>query len=189
MPSDRLFQPEELERFLREVDRQLGSPAKIIVIGGAAIGMLYSSEHSTTDIDVLGTPGRELSDAIERAKSVTGLAVPVSQVTIAEPPYDFEDRLQRYALEGLTRLEIWVPERHDLALMKTARGETPDLDAIVAIHRRQPLDLEVLIKRALDMRSTVMGPWSMFRLKFLAMIEAVFGSAVEEQVDKRFPSK
>jgi hypothetical protein len=72
------FQPEELERFLREVDRQLSAPTQIVIIGGAVVGMLYDPEHSTTDIDLFDAPKREVLDALDRARSVSGLAIPVN---------------------------------------------------------------------------------------------------------------
>jgi hypothetical protein len=69
--------------------------------------------------------------------------------------------------------------------MKAARGETPDLEAIVDVHRHKALDLEVLVERYPEMMP--MGPPSRFRLRFLAMIAAVFGEAIAEETEGRLP--
>jgi hypothetical protein len=181
------YRPEELEQFLREVDRDLRELVDIIIIGGAAVGLGYGSRHATKDIDLWTNPAKPFWDAVERVRARTGSTVPVSPTPIAEPPEGFEERIQRYELEGTSRLRVWLPERHDLALMKAARGEAPDLDAIVDIHRHEPLQLETLIQRFPEMMP--MGPPSRFRMNFLAMIAAVFGEPVADEVDARLPRK
>jgi len=184
------YRPEELERFLREVDRQLSAPVEIIIIGGAVISMRYSQEHTTTDIDLWTNPAKEFWEAVRRVNELIGLTVPVKPAHVAEPPYGFEDRLQPYTFEGLTHLKIWIPERHDLVLMKTARGETPDFEGIVEVHQKEPLDPELLLRRCLqEMRTQITGTWSGFRVKFLGMIEEVFGKATEKDIAKRFPTE
>jgi hypothetical protein len=72
-----------------------------------------------------------------------------------------------------------VPERHDLALMKIVRGYEHDLEAIEAIHRRFPLELETLLNRyEEEMGAVVISP---LRLKgnFLTMIERLFPNQLE----------
>jgi hypothetical protein len=179
------YQPEELVRFLREVDRELSEHVDITIIGGAAVALGYGSDQATKDIDLWHNPTPPFWEAVQRVRARTGLHIPVSPTPVAEPPEGFEDRVQRYTLEGTTHLRIWLPERHDLALMKAARGETPDLDAIVDIHRREPLQLGTLLQRYSEL--VPIGPPSRFRLKFLAMIAAVFGENVAEEVEIRLP--
>lgn len=43
-------------------------------------------------------------------------------------------------LPHLERLRVWVPEKHDLALMKAMRAYEHALQAIVEIHAHSPLD-------------------------------------------------
>jgi hypothetical protein len=43
----------DFEKFLRLVDEELAEPFTIIVVGGAAIGMAYAPDHSTSDIDLM----------------------------------------------------------------------------------------------------------------------------------------
>jgi len=115
------------------------------------------------------------------------MAIPMSPTPVAEAPEGFEERLQRYPLRGARRLAVLLPERHDLVMMKTARGETPDLEAIVDIHRRELLDPEILVQRYLEMIGIVTGPPSRFRLSFLSTIEAVFGGETAEKIDAKLP--
>lgn len=44
----------------------------------------------------------------------------------------------------LARLTVLVPERHDLALMKTVRGDQAAFAKVQAIHDRKPFDLSAL---------------------------------------------
>jgi hypothetical protein len=179
------YGPAELDQFLREVDHELTKPVDIIVIGGAAVGIGYGSKHATKDIDLWTNPAKAFWVAVERVRKRTGIAIPVTPAPEADPPEGFEERLQQHALKGTSRLRVWLPERHDLALMKAARGETPDLEAIVDIHRHQALELDVLIERYPEMMP--IGPRSRFRLRFLAMIAAVWGEAAAEDVERRLP--
>ena len=118
----------EIERFLRAVDLALKRRATVIVIGGGAAALKYRIDDPTTDIDTFNPLGANLKRAIRAAREATGLAMPFEQSGVADGPYDFEDRLLR-AMPRLVRLTVLVPERHDLALMKTVRGEGPEPDA------------------------------------------------------------
>jgi len=179
------YHPDELDRFLREVDRELAEPVTIIIIGGAAVAMGYGSKRPTKDIDLWTNPDKPFWEAVERVRLRTGIFIPVNPTPEADPPEGFEERLQPYSLDGMARLRVYLPERHDLVMMKTARGETPDIEAILDIHAQQPLELDVLIQRYPEMMP--MGPPSRFRLRFLAMIAAVFGEPVAEDVERQLP--
>jgi hypothetical protein len=137
----------EFEKFLRLVDEELAEPFTIIVVGGAAIGMAYAPDHSTTDIDLMPLRSVPFWDAVERAELRLASRVPIQAVGIVQPPYEYEDRLRPLPIRGLKRLQILVPEAHDLALMKVARGEAHDLEAIEEIHRISPLSLSTLVSR------------------------------------------
>jgi len=183
------YGPEELERFLLEIDRELEKPVSIVVIGGAAVALGYGSKRATKDIDLWPDLRaiRPFWDAVARVKQRTGIAIPISPTPVAEAPERFEERLQRYPLRGAKRLTVLLPERHDLVMMKTARGETPDIEATIDIHRQAPLDPDVLVQRYSEMIGIVTGPPSRFRLSFLSMIDAVFGEKVAAEVDARIP--
>jgi hypothetical protein len=183
------YPPEELERFLLEIDHELEKPVSIVIIGGAAVALGYGSKRATKDIDLWPDlkAMQPFWDAIERVKRRTGMAIPITPTPVAEAPERFEERLQQYPLRGARRLTVFLPERHDLVMMKTARGETPDLEATIDIHRQAPLDPDVLIQRYSEMIGIVTGPPSRFRLSFLGMIDAVFGEHVAAEVDTKIP--
>ena len=90
-------------------------------------------------------PTRPFWDAVERAQQRLASRVPIQAVGIVQPPYEYEDRLRPLPIRGLKRLQILVPEAHDLALMKVARGEAHDLEAIEEIHRISPFSLATLV--------------------------------------------
>ncbi len=141
----------------------------MVVIGGAAVSLGYVTTHATSDIDLWTDPGPGFWSAVARCRR-DGEAIPIAIVTIASPPYDFEDRLRFVDLPGLERLTIQVPERHDLAMPKIARAEAHDLDAIEDIHRQDPLVLEVLLERYAETLTQITVPEGRFRLNLLALV-------------------
>jgi hypothetical protein len=183
----RKYVGDELKQFLLEIDRELETPVDIIVIGGAAMALAHRSTRATKDIDLWSTtalPG-SFRSAVERVRIRTGIRIPIGETPEAEPPEAFEDRIKPYPLEGATTLRVFVPERHDLVMMKAARGEAADLDAILDMHRDQPLDLRILVERFAEM--VPVGPPERFRLRFLSMVAAVFGESAADEIEKRLP--
>jgi hypothetical protein len=167
----------EIERFLRAVDRALKRPATIVVIGGGAAALKYRIDDPTMDIDTFNALGADLRRAIDAARKVTGLAMPFEQSGVADGPYGFEDRLLR-VMPRLARLTVLVPERHDLALMKTVRGDQADFAKLQAIHDRKPFDLSVLVRRYEEEMGHVVIEPRRLRGNFLALVESLFPEAV-----------
>ncbi len=166
----------EIERFLRAVDFALKRSATVIVIGGGAAALKYRIDDPTTDIDTFNAIGADLKRAIRAAREATGLAMPFEQSGVADGPYDFEDRLLR-AMPRLVRLTVLVPERHDLALMKTVRGDQADFAKLQAIHDRKPFDLSVLLRRYEEEMGHVVIDPQRLRGNFLALVESLFPEA------------
>jgi hypothetical protein len=184
----RKFTTNECEDFLRLVDRELLAPCRVVLIGGGAVALKYKGSHATTDLDLwsiamANASEREFWEAVERARSGTSEPVPIQRAPIAEPPYSFEERLLPLPIAGLRQLEVLVPEAHDLVLMKIARGEAHDLDAVEDVHRSVPLDLETLIARYQETVPQVVGSKQMHRLNFLAAIARLFGEDTAAKVD------
>jgi hypothetical protein len=175
----RVFTPRELRRFLAAVDEALDRPAAVVIIGGAAAAIEYGVASGTRDIHTWTRVHEDLAVAAERARKATGLEVPLAQSGVADGPYDFESRLER-ALPRLRRLDVEVPEKHDLVLMKVLRGDEHDLQAMEAVHRRSPLRFSILLKRyEEEMSATIVDPRRL-RGQFLTMVERLFPEGLEE---------
>lgn len=191
----RKFTTKECEDFLRRVDAELESECRIVLIGGGAVALKYKGTHATTDLDLwsiratstkpqVAKTDSDFWAAVERAQAGMTPPIPVERATIAEPPYNFEDRLLSLDL-GLTKLTVDIPEAHDLVLMKLARAEAHDLDAIEDINKAVPLNVETLIERYLETKTQVNGSLENHRLNFLAAIARVFGEVTAADVDER----
>lgn len=174
----RTFLRDELVRFLEAVDAALERPIDIVVIGGAAAAVQYGVEDGTHDIDTWTNVEEELARAVEQARRSTGLSLPFAKSGVADGPYEFESRLER-ALPHLRRLVVKVPERHDLALMKVIRGYEHDLDGIEAMHRRSPLELDVLLERYSHEMGAVVTDPRRLRGQLLALIGRLFPERVD----------
>jgi hypothetical protein len=172
----RYYDRAEIERFLRAVDKALKRRATIILIGGGAVAVKYRVDLPTSDIDTFDPIGHELRRAIDRAREATGLPMPFEQSGVADGPYGFEDRLVR-ALPSLRRLIVLVPERHDLALMKTIRGGLEDFEKLRAVHQKTPLDLSVLLKRYEEEMDHVVIDPRRLRGNFLGLVSELFPDA------------
>lgn len=103
------FLREQLERFLEAIDAALAGPVEV-VIGGTAAAIHYGVRRATSDIDTWTTVPADLAAAAERARAVTGLDVPIVKSGVADPPYEFESRLER-VLPDLRKLTVLVPEK------------------------------------------------------------------------------
>ncbi len=138
----------DLRRFLEELDRNLTRPCELVVIGGAAGALMYGVTSATKDIDVWNARyDSDLVQALALTRQRLGLDVELAGAPVAHPPYEFEDRL--VLLGGLSTLQVRIPERYDLVLLKIARCFAGDRAHIMEMHAHEPLDLELLVQRYL----------------------------------------
>lgn len=86
-------------------------------------------------------------------------------------------------IDDLVRLSLFVPERHDLALMKIVRGYEHDLQAIWEMHQANAFDLQVLVRRFRAEMTHVVGKREGLRLSFLAAVERLFGREIAVGVE------
>jgi len=135
----RRFPPDEIETFLRAVDKHLTKPFRIDVVGAAAAALSYGSVKSTMDIDTTGCV-EEIRTACKKAGEETGLRIPVQHAAVFDGPYEHETRMQRVRLTGIQRLQIHVPEKHDWALMKIVRFHEKDIEDIKAAAGKSRFD-------------------------------------------------
>lgn len=178
------FLPEELAQFLQKIDEFLTKDCDLIVIGGAAAALAYGARKTTTDIDLATALPDHLETAIGLACEATGIDMPVSHAAVYEPPYNYEDRLIALQNPACKRLHLFVPEQHDLALMKVVRGYENDIQAIEEIHQTNPLDLNILIERFMDEMTQVTGDARYIRLNFLLTIEKLFSPEEVERATR-----
>ena len=183
--SHRKFGPEEIDEFLHLLDSELTRPVTVTLIGGAAIGLLYDPKHATTDVDFLPVIDAEFWGAVERARGRMAERLPVQCAGVYSAPYEYEDRRRSLELAQARFLTVLVPEQHDLALMKVARGLGHDLEALEDVHARTPFDLETLIERYYDTRTQVIGPEVALTLSFLSLVDRLFGAELATKVEER----
>jgi hypothetical protein len=178
------FQPSEIHEFLAAADSYLKLPVDLIVIGGAAAALAYKATKTTTDIDTANRIQKELLHAFAAATKETGLVIPVSKAGVFDAPYSYEDRLQKYDQINLKVLRVYVPEQHDLALMKIVRGYENDTQTICEIHENLPFSFEILMQRFLTEMTHVIGNSKTIRMNFLQTIFAMFGEELADQAEE-----
>jgi hypothetical protein len=171
--DSRIYGQEQIANLLRAIDRHLTEPAKMIIIGGGAVA-LHGAESTTNDIDTYNAVSAALQASIDQAVAETGLDLSVGQTTVGDYPWDFEDRLERQ-LPELLNLEVYILEKHDLALSKATRGNKHDEDQLMALHGVAPLDFDTLVGRFKREMTHVTGNPDTIRENFLQLVERVFG--------------
>lgn len=186
--ADAVFAADFWRRLLALVDSELQTDTELIVIGGAAIALRYASGRPTRDLDHIShlsdTARRAVARAIERMQREEGLKEPppISYTGTLDAPETFHDRCVQLDLPGFRFLKVYVPERHDLALMKTARGDSRDLDALAVLHEAEPLAFETLLARYNEMQ--FVGDPRTLRFNFLLLIERLFGESAAAELEK-----
>lgn len=177
----------ELRRFLAAVDASLSGPARMILVGGCALAIGYEVGSGTRDIDTWQTDLGGLRAAIARARDVTGLDIPVGSAAAGDVPYDYESRLRR-VMADLRHLEVYVLEKHDLALSKILRCDERDLMALEDLHRLQKLDEETLVARYMGEMDHAIGDPARIDLNLVVAVERLFGEIEADGVRRRVES-
>jgi len=177
----RKFHRDELTRFLEAVDKYLSGPKRVVLIGGAAASLAYGIARVTTDIDTIDDIA-DIREALQLARLETGLDVPFQSVGVYDVPYHYEDRLKPMEL-GLEKLQVVVPEKHDLALMKVVRGQDNDLEAIQQIAEQVGLDKVTLVDRFKKEMTHAIGRHERLRANFLSVIETLYGEPEADRVN------
>ncbi len=183
------FSADEISTFLRAVDRHLTIAAKVVIIGGGAAALAYGVTSTTDDIDTINQLRAELDVAVRNARADTGLDIPMKYSSVAEAPDNYEKRLER-ELPELERLEVFVLEKHDLALSKALRCTEGDLQQIRELHERVGLDFHVLVERFRDdLHPYAVGDPIARRDYFLAVIRMLFGEVKFVEAAKAIPRR
>ena len=184
MSEIRRYTRSDIERLLAAIDQRLTKPASLIIIGGAAAVLAYHASRTTVDIDTACSI-QDLEKAYKKAKEETKLYIPLGPAGVFDPPYNYEDRLQKLPALMLRQLAIFVPELHDLILMKTMRGDERDLEAILELGKKNEVSGKILMTRfKLEMTQAIGRPEDI-RLKFLATYATLFGEKEAERIEKQ----
>ena len=178
------FPGREIVRFLQAVDRHLDKPFRLDVIGGAAALLSFRIDSGTADIDAVNNVAG-LQKACTVARDETGLKIPLSTVGIYDGPYSYERRMKRVPIRGLKKLRVFVPEKHDWALMKITRLIEKDVEDIREVEEKAGFSRATFLKRFLDEMTHVTGRKDDLVFSFLTMMEELFGPEAAAVMEKK----
>jgi hypothetical protein len=128
--------PEPWNSFVCDLDQILNEPADFHCIGGFVVTNFYGFDRETRDIDVLEVRSSGKTEELFELSREGSLLhkkhkVYLDRVTIIEAlPDDYETRLTEMYAGAFTRIRLFAPEAHDLALMKLQRNIERDRDDI-----------------------------------------------------------
>jgi hypothetical protein len=114
----------------------------------------------------------DLKGAHAKAQKKLNVGIALEQPATTDAPYEFEDRLEELDLQH-KYLKVWVPEVHDLILMKTMRAYDHDLEVIQQIveEKENEVKLDVLVDRLINEMTHVIGEPERIKGNFLAVVE------------------
>jgi hypothetical protein len=169
------FDRQHFERFLLALDRHLAGPFRLDIIGEAVAVLSFNAESGTEDIDAVSNV-EPIENALKAARDETGLDIPLTTVAIYDAPYHYERRLKRVRIPGLTKLQVFAPEKHDWALIKITRFLRKDADDIMEVARTMGFDNKVFLKRFISEMTHVTGRREDLIYNFLTMMDEIFGN-------------
>jgi hypothetical protein len=164
------FGRDQILEFLAEIDEMLDEAVPMEIIGGAAALLAYGARSPTKDIDSFVG----IDERIQRAASLVPHKIPLDRATVADPPYNYEDRRQRLNMP-FRNLVVWVPERHDLLLMKAVRAARHDEEVIQEMHQAEPFDLEIIVERYNEEMGQAIGDHKILDQQIQLIVEKLFG--------------
>jgi hypothetical protein len=149
----------DLEDFLDAVDRALGPPIDLVLVGGTAVQLLCRDpDRRTRDIDTLST------DTIPVLVQIAATHLqPIDindRAALFESylPDDWQDRV-RLVFDGpRKRLRVVVPCPEDLAIMKVFRMGPKDEDDLLKLASLPGFDREGFRDRFLRLLPVAIGP-------------------------------
>ena len=155
MPTDTLSLkaiPDPWLTFLRELDDSLDERVEMHCIGAFALLILTSVARPTADIDFIeAVPDSGWRQMMSIAREGSALAVKyglyLHEVTIAEYPCEYRDRLIDITPAAFRRLTIKLLEPYDLVLTKLSRNSPKDRDDVMSLVKNCRLKREVLSER------------------------------------------
>ena len=144
--------PEPWLSFLNELDRIAGSTVRLDCIGGFVVTMLYGLTRPTADVDVLEIAPLSAADAFSKVAMLGGplfqkYGVYLDRVTVAQPPYEYETRLQEMFPRTFQNLCLMALDPYDLALTKLERNIERDRNDVRYLARIVPFELNLLRER------------------------------------------
>lgn len=178
----RKFTPQEINVFLLALDKRLTGPVYFETIGSTAAMLAFGLNRDTKDFDTISSVDA-VSQAWDETALQTGLGIPLDKVSVHQPPYEYASRLKVLVIPGLKKIKIAVPEKHDWAIMKMARGYDKDLDHIQDVASRLKFSSDVFLGRFLDEMHMSHGNKSELIYSFVSTMEALFGSKIAKEMD------
>jgi len=144
--------PEPWLSFLQELDALVTVTVRMDCIGGFVVSVLYGLNRATADVDVLEIAPSSAADAFSKVAMLGGplfqkYGVYLDRVNVAQPPYEYESRIQEMFPGTFRHLRLMALDPYDLALTKLERNIERDRNDVRHLARTVPFDLDLLRER------------------------------------------
>lgn len=138
--------------FLKELDQLATTTVRLDCIGGFVVTTLYGLSRPTGDVDVLEIAPRSMAAEFAKVAMQGGplfkkYGIYLDQVSVAQPPYDYESRQCEMFPGAFRHLRLMALDPYDLALTKLERNIQRDRNDVLYLARTVPFDLSILQDR------------------------------------------
>lgn len=135
--------PEPWRSFFTEIDGSLEEEVVLHCLGGFVMTILYGSDRTTADVDVLPVGSKAATESLiglagQGSKLHKKHRVYLQVVGVAQVPVNYEDRLTKMFPETLNHLRLFALDPCDLALSKLERNTQRDRDDVKHLARTIP---------------------------------------------------
>ena len=161
-------------------------------IGGFVVTMLYGLNRPTADVDVLEITPLSAANAFAQVAMLGGplykkYGIYLDHVTVAQPPYEYESRLQEMFSGTFHYLHLMALDPYDLALTKLERNIERDRNDVRYLARTVPFDLELLRERYTTEQRPYLGNPNREDLTLQLWIDAIEEERAGESNRSSFP--
>ena len=181
------FTSDEILLFITALDRHLPSEISFLMIGSAIGALQYKTVITTMDIDTISLTD-DITESWNEAQLETGLPIKLDKVEgcTYEAPWEFMSRV--IPLENpdlsLKRLRLFMPEKHDWALMKMTRSARKDLECLTQAADAAKFSPEIFLDRFKNEMGHVCMDIRVLVSYFAMLMLELFGETVRENILK-----
>lgn len=177
-----IYNRDILIELLQKIEEELASSAKLYVIGGSAACLAYDSKAGTKDIDTWNKE-QKVNEAYSKViNKFPKLKIPIGPANVNIRSPEMLERFKLYKIDGLEKLQIFIPTVEDLFLLKAQRAVEKDITDLKELYKKNPLSEKLLLERFLyELLPLYYGNDQVLKDNYLVCIEEVLGEEIAQE--------
>lgn len=126
------------------MDSKIDYNIQLYLVGSVSSIVGYGLEKATLDVDSFESLEKRIITDWNKACDKLNIDLKLNHSAVFYPPDQFTDRYKKSDI-STKMVSVYFMEKHDFVISKLARGWGKDIDDIVSLHKKSPLDAQRLI--------------------------------------------